>query len=623
MSTVLTASTDNGLSLPGLESSKAQLVSQLVQKHGLEGTISALARMSGYVDVPPTINQFIDDEQFLGTMLGKGLFRTWRVVLNDIFPNQFYSPYLEVILSGAIGTGKTTCAIAGVLYDLCKLSFLKNPQEHFKLLKSTIILFAVINATKTLAEDVLFAQLDEWIASSPYFRTLANRTGGNTRFPNRIDIMAGSRFDQTMGRAIVGAVLDEANFQKKITNQASDNYNSIRARIESRFLGKGGSLPAHMWLVSSKADEEAWLQTHINKVKEQPQVKVVEYPIWEVLKEKGIYSGKTFKVFVGDKTRDPFIVERPEQIHGIDDALIIDVPIEYQQDFVNDIYRSLQDLAGSGTWSSFKFLPSAELVEECQIRENPVTKSVITLDFFDRDQKLIDYINYDRIALDNRPRFIHIDIGLKHDKTGICATRFGGIVTLKRTDPRTGMVHETREPIFYVDWMMAIEPRPGHEVALYKIKDLLIDLRKRTYPIAAVSTDGFQSANLRQDLTLLGFDTELLSVDKKRDPYDYMKNVILESRLNGTKHEILDKELRNLIDLGKKIDHPTDENASKDLADAVCGSIWLAYTKQDTYANIMSPSDYMQAMDQFAKEIEGGLYGEIFRNREASYGVYH
>lgn len=96
---------------------------------------------------------------------------------------------------------------------MCKLSFLEKPQEKFKLLQSTVI-FAVINATKALAQDVLFAQLEEWIEASPYFRSLANKSGGRTKFPKELDILARSRFDQTMGRAIVGAVLDEANFQK-------------------------------------------------------------------------------------------------------------------------------------------------------------------------------------------------------------------------------------------------------------------------------------------------------------------------------------------------------------------------------------------------------------------------
>jgi hypothetical protein len=617
---------------PGLQATQAQLVKQLVESYGLESTVRSLATMSGYTDVPPSIDEFVDNKDFLGGMLGKGLYSKWRHGLHQIYPNQFYSPFMEIILSGAIGTGKTTIAIAGALYDLCKLTYLENPQEKFKLLKSTVIVYAVINATLKLAEDVLFSQLVEWIEFSPYFRTLANKSSGRTRFPNGLDILAGSRFDQTMGRAIVGSILDEMNFQNRISNQAYDNYNSIRARVESRFLGKGGSLPAHVWLVSSKSDQSGWLQTHIDKVRTQPSVKVFEYPIWEVLVEKGIYCGKTFKVFIGDKTRDPFVVERPEQVIGIEDALIIDIPVEYEQDFKNDIFRSLQDLAGCGTWSTMNFFSSSELIDECQLRENPVTREVITIDFFDKKDLLIDYLKYHELTMDSRGRFIHIDLGLKNDRTGIASTRFSGMVTMKRHDVLTGKTLEVREPIYYTDFVMAIESRPGQEVPIYKIKNFLTDLRKRGYPIAGISADGFQSANLLQDLILLGFPAGvvtrskgkttfkpgIVSTDRKRDAYDYFKNVILESRYSGVKHPILDKELRSLIDLDKKIDHPLE--GSKDVADAVCGSIWNAHINQDEYATVMPASEYLNAMEQYMKG-EGGVYEQIARSSSGVFTV--
>ena len=271
MSTVLTANKDNGL---GLSAAHAQLVTQLVQSHGVDGTMSALAHMSGYETIPPSIDEFVNGADFLGPMLGSGLYSKWRAGLHEIYPNPFYSPYSEVVLSGAIGNGKSTIAVTGALYDMCKLTCLAKPQEKFKVLKSTIIIYAVINATLKLARDVLFDMLIEWIEASPYFRTLANKSSGRTKFPKGLDILAGSRFDQTMGRAIVGAILDEMNFQNRVSNQAYDNYNSIRARVESRFMGKGGVLPAHMWLVSSKSDEAGWLNTHIEKMRDQEHVRV-------------------------------------------------------------------------------------------------------------------------------------------------------------------------------------------------------------------------------------------------------------------------------------------------------------------------------------------------------------
>jgi hypothetical protein len=607
----------------GLLIANQQLITQLIDAHGERSVINTLARLSGYEHIPPSMREFVTNTDYLGSSVGLfsierggGLYPEWEKVLKQIFPNQFYSPYTEVLLSGSIGTGKTTAALVGVLYDLCKILCLAKPHKRWLLLPSTIIAFAIFNATLQLVEDVLSSQFNEWVSESPFFKSLLTNVKKSTLFKNNIDVVYGSRFGQSLGRAIIGCILDEANFQDKVMNQAYNNYSSIKTRIESRFM-KLGQVPAHMYLVSSKSDETGWLQSHIDTVRTLPTSFVFEPAIWDVLYCKNIYSGKSFKLFVGDRLRDPFIVERPDQIIGIDEALVIDVPIEYYERFKVDLYRSLQDLAGRGTFSSMNFLTSAELIEECQIRENPCSKVIIPLDFFDKNDKLINYLLFDRIYLDSRPRFLHIDLGLKTDKTGIAATRFEGMVTVKRFDPFTGKIHTIREPIFHTDFILCVECRPGQEVPIYKVKDLVIDLRSRGYPVARVSADGYQSANLLQDLKLVGFETDELSVDRKKDPYYYLKNTILESRYSGVKHPIFDKEVRNLIDDKKKIDHPPKfpdgSNGSKDITDAVCGSVYNAFTHQDMYLNIIGFDEYAKAIEKYAEE-DLGIYGEIMKH---------
>lgn len=608
-----------GVQIPtGLNETKIQLATQLVEAYGYKNAMSALSKMAGFIDVPPDISTFLTDPAYLGGILGNKIYPVWKSLLEEVFPNQFYSPYLEVILSGAIGTGKTTVAIAGAMYDLCKLMFLEHPQRKYKLIDSTIIALAIVNATKLLAKDVLFDQMSEWIDASPYFRNLANKSTGRTRFPKGIDILTGSRFDQVMGRAIVGAILDELNFQNRVTNQAYDNYNSVRARIESRFLQRGGTWPAHLFLVSSKSDDTGWLQLHIDKMRNVETSRIVEYPIWQVLECKNIYSGEKFKVFIGDKARDPFIIERADQIHGLPEACIIDIPIEYLQNFKNDIFRSLQDLAGTGTWSYRNFISSVELIEESQIRPNPVSKDIITLDFFDQSQRLVDFLSYEDLDIDSRPRFIHIDIGLRNDRTGIASVRYDGYVNLKKFDARTGLTMTSREPIYYVDFVLCVEPRPGQEVPLYKLKQLIMDLRKREYPMAKITVDGYQSANLRQDLELLGFDTEEISVDKKKDPYNNLKNIILESRFNCVRHKVLDEELKGLIDTEKKIDHKKDK--SKDVADAVCGAIWIARENMDQFGNVLSNTEYMSAFEKYISDDET-LYEKLYQFSDSVHPV--
>jgi len=66
-----------------------------------------------------------------------------------------------------------------------------------------------------------------------------------------------------------------------------------------------------------------------------------------------------------------------------------------------------------------------------------------------------------------------------------------------------------------------------------------------------------------------------LSVAKKH--YDDMAMIVLEERLSGPHVPLLIDELLQLKIMRDKVDHP--RKGSKDLADAVCGSIYNAISK--------------------------------------------
>lgn len=597
--------------------SQLEAIDALIDKFGERHAMELLAKSSGFESCPPTIDEFLNDPYYLGESFvdddgNSTIYPIWRKALREIYPNQFYSPYLEIVLTGSIGQGKSTIAKIGAVYDLCRVLHLKEPHSYFGVGRGKKIVFAFINATLSLGKSVFIDEIENWFSSSPYFREQMAMAPKSCLFPKNVDVVYGSRGSHVLGADVVSAVLSELNFQNKVSNQAYDNYTNTRRRIQSRFFGtysKKGTYPGRLWLDSSKKDDTSFLDHHVETALADPLCRVYDYAIWDVHKHKGIYSGETFKVFVGSKARDPFIVTDDMQL-GDDVSHVIHPPIEYLKDFQDDVFNALRDLAGKGTWSAYTFITSNEKISNGLSLSSPLSKEVVELDFYDTEERLIDYLNLSQVPSDKRPRFIHFDVGLKKDRTGIACTRLNGYAEVKRFNTLTGRFDITRDPLFVTEWVVAIKPKPGSEVPIYKLKNLIIDLRSAGVPVARVSADGYQSENLKQDLILAGIPAEIRSVDRTKEPYEMLKNALLEDRWKCAYHSILETELEDLVDTGKKIDHPiTKKDSSKDIADACAGSIWSAFQGISTHDANYSVSDFIDTMETF--EEPSNIYDRI------------
>lgn len=536
-----------------------------------------LATRLGYEINPPTIDEFIEDPYYLGGVLNGGadLYPYWRQALRKIFPNPFVSPYIEVVATGAIGIGKTTFAQVGISYEIAKLLMLRDPHQTFNLMKGSKIEFAVINATKTLAKEVLLDKLLAWFYASPFFSEQMKKATKYTLFPKMVDITFGSRGNQLLGRNIIGAILDEMNFQDRVLNQAYDNYTTVLRRMQSRF-SQGGKLPGHLWLLSSKTRHDSPLQLHVERSRGNPTTLILDAALWEVKAHVLKLSGQYFYVYAGDNTRDPFIIGEsipPFLSEDLDPTRIVRVPIEFYGDFEKDIWNALRDLAGVAVSGTNALIPSMEVIREAMKLDPPLHKAILSLDFNDREDSIIRYFHIERLLNSSRsPRTIHIDLALTRDRVGIASSGFYNWIDIERTDPFTGEKRRERIPLTFTDWVLYIEAKPGQEIPLWKVREFILDLSRLGYPIALVSTDGYQSSLLRQDLTMAGIPTELVSVDKTPDPYLNLRRGLYEKTHLLPKSELLKKELSQLVFDGKKVDHPPE--GSKDGADAVAGSLW-------------------------------------------------
>ena len=140
------------------------------------------------------------------------------------------------------------------------------------------------------------------------------------------------------------------------------------------------------------------------------------------------------------------------------------------------------------------------------------------------------------------------------------------------------------KPHIVIDLLYDFEPLPGQEIMIGDIRRIIYHLRDvLKFRLAEVTMDGFQSNDTEQQLNKKRFMAYYLSVDKEKAPYHDLREAIYENRLDfpplkvefkpgkGEIVDILTKELVELMDTGKKIDHPV--GGSKDVADAVAAVV--------------------------------------------------
>jgi hypothetical protein len=151
-----------------------------------------------------------------------------------------------------------------------------------------------------------------------------------------------------------------------------------------------------------------------------------------------------------------------------------------------------------------------------------------------------------------------------------------------------GHVREMKEidgelrPVIVFDMLLRMKPMPGREIILGDVRQIIYRLRDELgFRIKKVTLDGFQSQDTMQQLQKRKFDADYLSVDRNLLPYQDLRDAIYEERIEFPRYmsywkhgdakpiEIAYKELTELVDTGKKVDHP--EGGSKDVADTMAG----------------------------------------------------
>ena len=657
--------------LDGLSPEERKLALEILKEYSQEGQSAILddLKYSDYEEIPVDILTFISEERYLGRGLyivddftGERkctVFPYWLEKLQEIFPDNLTTRYNTVILTGSIGLGKSFIAVICQLYLLYRMMCLKDPYQFFGLQPIDKITFSMLNVTIEAAQGVGWDKMQQLLQSSDWFMERGNmnasRTNPQWQPPKGIELVFGSSNRHVVGRALFSNFSDEVNFGvgnnvEKQKAKLKKMISQIDARMISRF-GKGTYLPTMNIIASSKDSEQAFMESYID-MKRQNESKttlIVDEPQWVVRNDKGSPDDPgSFYVAVGNKflaheLLPVNVTEEEVDAYREKGYLMLKVPPIYREAFEDNIDLALTDNAGISTSSSTKYISGIRLNQiKTDEYKNPFTKDVIEVGNAPDD--INQYSNFFDLALVNpkdisRPLFIHLDMSLSGDKTGIAGTWITG--------KRPGVIGEEntgRELDFKAAFSVSVKAPKGYQVSFEKTRNFIRWLRDRGFAIKCVSMDTYQSANMAQSLTSDGFKTQILSVDRVDTigtengrparvckPYAFFKTTIYEQHLKlYRKCDLLTEEIANLERLSDgHVDHP--KNGSKDQADALCGSLYTASQFAEEYSydygenldaaldvNIANSDEYKkhQMIAEFQDELTK-IYTEISLANEA------
>ena len=560
--------------------------------------------LDDYKEIPVTIDEFIDNDNYLGYAWkdaeGKSkLYPYWRKKLRELFPDNIHTNVNNAIFSGAKGLGKSEIAVLIAVYLMHRIMCMKNPLEHFHLKPTENICFAFMNIKLDLAEEIAKSKFQNTIKLSPWFTNKGSFEGRSNRLwvpPAPIKIVIGSQNSDVIGLPIFFAFFDEISFIRNLDidkqkEKAMDMIDTAIGGMKTRFLFKG-KLESLLVLASSKRSEKSFLEEHMKKKleTEKENVLIVDEAVWNV-KPANTYSGKRFNVALGNKFLISQIIPSIDDINiWIDKGYkIIDVPVEFHADFAKDIERALCDFAGISSSELNKYISGAA-INEIKNKElkNPFVKDIIEVGDEDNLQ-YYDFFDLNKIPeeIKDKPLYIHIDMSINKDMTGI------GGVCIRGKKTSNNELEQSRDLFYSLVFSVSIKAPKGREISFEKNRNFIYWLKAQGFNIKKITTDSFQAYDTGQALRAKGYDCEILSVDRVEKvegnnyicvPYQYFKNTIYEKRI-----EIYDsKELvSELIDLERnintgKIDHP--DKGKKDIADAVCGATYTASKDAAQYA---------------------------------------
>ena len=466
------------------------------------------------------------------------------------------------ITDGFNVTHNSEIAVTVGLYLMHRLMCLKNPYQTLNLKPTEQVAFAFMNITKGLAENIGVTKFQNTVQSSPWFMsrgTITGRTNLMWNPPEFINLIVGSQSSDVIGQAIYYCFFDEISFIKNMDvemqkKKAIDMIDTAVGGMKTRFTNKGKN-PTLLVLASSKRSEKSFLEEHIKKKAETDNLGtlIVDEPVWNV-RPASEYSGKRFWVALGNRFLNSEVL--PEDITSVELEIwqgkgykLISVPIEYLANFKEDIDRALCDFAGISSSELTTYISGVRLMD-CVNKEieNPFTKEIIDVGNSSSDTaQYYDFFDISKVPkeLMTRPLYIHMDMSISGDKTGIA-----GVWIVGKKPPEEGQP-ASKELFFRLAFSVSVRAPKGQQISFEKNRQFIYWLKEKGFNIKGITTDTFQSCDTGQSLKAKNYNYDVLSVDRVSPdhichPYQYFKSTIYDKRIEMFQDHLLIEEITGL-----------------------------------------------------------------------------
>lgn len=566
-----------------------------------------------FEQMPASMPEFLGEEYL---NIERGVRPGVRAELIELFGDEVngerIAKYRWGMFTGAIGIGKTTMASIILPYMCHWVLCLKNPQEFYDLLPGSRIAFMQMSTSGDQAKETLFGDIKARIDYAPWFQrnyTYDPNFKNQIRFPKDLWVLPGNSAETTFeGYNILGGILDEADSHKvtKETDYAEQGWETINSRIDSRFQDRGFLLT-----IGQMKKANGFAKKKYEELNKDPEnAHTVRMTIWESLGwEKFLDENGNRDSFWYDTKRKEIIPTGAGSLIASGNENLMEIPNVYRKNFENKPEKALRDLAGIPPAAGDPFISLTykidEAVERWQERYDhlgsPVTDDPVRPQFEDWF-----------VAKDSLRRAMHLDIAYsaEGDALGLAMGHVAEVIELDGE----------LKPYIVFDFLLRMKAAPGTEILLQDARRIIYDVRDDLgFKIRKVTMDGFQSTEMKQQLRKRKFQTEYVSVDRSKLPYEDFRDALYEDRVEFPPYftyiekgstervQIAVKELSELEDDDKKIDHPA--SGSKDVADCMAGVVYTLMGDRSYRRNVRSLDEARERREALRTGTDGYQVG--------------